>query len=444
MKKLLLAIILCAGFAASVLGQSVPPTKWQELDGSPSVTSPTVIKFPNGTLTISGKTVTYTPSGGGGGGITIGTTTITSGTNTRILYNNAGVVGEYTVTGTGTTAVLSASPTLTGIVPVTSSVTTGTGTSSGFSVAADSLTTGAGANFASSSVTSGSVVNIASTSTAAASSTLKGLNIAISGANGTTAQTVTGATISVTNTNATSGTNVGLSIAASGATTSNKAIDVTAGTSNFAGQVISGLNSGTTVAAYGFSVESGTGMGRNDTIGGLTFLISGSPKVGINSGTVVLKSDVTFGFSASTAVGTSDTTLRRSAAANLAFGAADAAAPVAQTLSVQNVVAGTSNTAGVNWTHIASRGTGTGVGGDYIVQVAPAGGSGTAQNTLVNAFTVKGNGAVQLLSVTFANLPTVANGYLIYCSDCTAGSSPCTSGGSGSLAVGQNSAWKCF
>lgn len=46
-------------------------------------------------------------------GLTIGTTTITSGTNTRILYNNAGVVGEYLVTGTGTTAVLSTSPTFT-------------------------------------------------------------------------------------------------------------------------------------------------------------------------------------------------------------------------------------------------------------------------------------------------------------------------------------------
>ncbi len=49
----------------------------------------------------------------GGSGITIGSTTITSGTNTRILYNNSGVVGEYSVTGTGTTAVLSTSPTFT-------------------------------------------------------------------------------------------------------------------------------------------------------------------------------------------------------------------------------------------------------------------------------------------------------------------------------------------
>lgn len=47
------------------------------------------------------------------GGITIGTTTITSGTNTRILYNNAGVVGEYTLTGSGTVVVMQNTPTLT-------------------------------------------------------------------------------------------------------------------------------------------------------------------------------------------------------------------------------------------------------------------------------------------------------------------------------------------
>lgn len=41
---------------------------------------------------------------GGAGGITIGTTTITSGTTTRVLYNNAGVVGEYSISGTGSVA----------------------------------------------------------------------------------------------------------------------------------------------------------------------------------------------------------------------------------------------------------------------------------------------------------------------------------------------------
>ena len=52
----------------------------------------------------------------GSSGITIGTTTITSGTNTRILYNNSGVVGEYTLTGSGTVVVMATSPTL--VTPV--------------------------------------------------------------------------------------------------------------------------------------------------------------------------------------------------------------------------------------------------------------------------------------------------------------------------------------
>lgn len=148
-----------------------------------------------------------TPAGGSPGGST-----------TQLQYNNAGSFGGIsTLTTDGT------------IVTFAPTVTTGTGATSGVVFAANSLTTGTGVNFSSSSVTSGSVVNIASTSTAAASNTLKGLNIAISGANGTTAQTVTGASISVTNTNATSGTNKALVLAASGATTANRAIDVTAG-----------------------------------------------------------------------------------------------------------------------------------------------------------------------------------------------------------------------
>ena len=49
----------------------------------------------------------------GGGGLTINTSTITGGTSGRVLFNNAGTVGEKAVTGTGS-VVLSASPTITG------------------------------------------------------------------------------------------------------------------------------------------------------------------------------------------------------------------------------------------------------------------------------------------------------------------------------------------
>jgi len=97
------------------------------------------------------------------------------------------------------------------------------------------------------------------------------------------------------------------------------------------------------------------------------------------------KSDAPVAWTSSSinAAGTRDTFLTRRGAANLRFGAADAAAPVAQTLSVQSVVAGTTNTAGANLTITGSQGTGTGAGGSIIFQVAPAGSSGTAQNSLV-------------------------------------------------------------
>jgi len=90
----------------------------------------------------------------------------------------------------------------------------------------------------------------------------------------------------------------------------------------------------------------------------------------------------------------SDVFLNRRGAANLRLGAADAAAPVAQTLSVQSVVAGTTNTAGTNFTITGSQGTGTGAGGSIIFQVAPAGSSGTAQNALATALTIASTGNV--------------------------------------------------
>jgi hypothetical protein len=75
-------------------------------------------------------------------------------------------------------------------------------------------------------------------------------------------------------------------------------------------------------------------------------------------------------------------------AAGIQFGGADVAAPAAQTLSVQSVVAGTSNTAGVATVIQGSRGTGTGVGGPVSIATAPAGTTGTAQNATINAFTI--------------------------------------------------------
>lgn len=79
-----------------------------------------------------------------------------------------------------------------------------------------------------------------------------------------------------------------------------------------------------------------------------------------------------------------DTFIERANPATIRFGSIDNATPVAQTLVVQNVVAGTSNTAGVALTINGSRGTGTGAGGNINFGYAAAGSSGTSQNALAN------------------------------------------------------------
>lgn len=75
------------------------------------------------------------------------------------------------------------------------------------------------------------------------------------------------------------------------------------------------------------------------------------------------------------------------------FGAADAAAPVAQTIGVQNVVTATSNTGGANWTLNGSRSTGTGVGGKLIFQGSLTGTTGSTVNTNFPILTLNPGGA---------------------------------------------------
>lgn len=53
----------------------------------------------------------WAPASGASVNLVIGSTTIGSGTDTRVLYDNAGVVGEYTISGTGS-VVMTNSPTL--------------------------------------------------------------------------------------------------------------------------------------------------------------------------------------------------------------------------------------------------------------------------------------------------------------------------------------------
>lgn len=78
------------------------------------------------------------------------------------------------------------------------------------------------------------------------------------------------------------------------------------------------------------------------------------------------------------------------------LGGKDSAGGSTTPVTFTSVAGGTTNTAGSNQLIKCPRGTGTGAGGSCIFQVAPAGSTGSTQNTLVDAFEI--NQAIHLIS----------------------------------------------
>lgn len=262
----------------------------------------------------------YQPVSGGGGGLTIGTTTITSGTTTRLLFDAAGVVSE-------------------------TNGATWDATNKALTVGGATVTT------------SNPVMDLSQTWNAGAA-------------------TFTGLKLNVTDT--ASATESLLMDLQQGGTTKFSvrkdggvicdAIDFIGGGSPFVwSKIYYGFNS-IRIRSYNQDVADFSGQ----------------------IGRVAIQAGFHYGWvSGATIHGyATDLFLSRKAAASLRMGDIDAAAPVAQTIGVQSVVAGTSNTAGANWTLAGSQGTGTGAGGSIIFQTAPAGSTGSAQNALETVLTL--------------------------------------------------------
>jgi hypothetical protein len=124
---------------------------------------------------------------------------------------------------------------------------------------------------------------------------------------------------------------------------------------------------------------------------------------------------------------------RGSADATIKFGFTDAAAPVAQTISVQQPTATNSNQAGGQTTFQAQAGTGTGIPGPWVVQ---GGSTNTASGATIQTMTnrhivgdVKAlttGAATTVLSIPMASLATTG-GTLRYHIWATDGTSQCTS-----------------
>lgn len=114
---------------------------------------------------------------------------------------------------------------------------------------------------------------------------------------------------------------------------------------------------------------------------------------------------------------TADLILTRAAAATLQHGAADAAAPVAQTIGFQGSRSGTdSNVGGANATIRASLGTGTGTPANLILSGAVGAASGTGAHTASAAVTIAGavNGQVPSVVIGSAAISTSATDGFLY------------------------------
>jgi len=247
------------------------------------------------------------------GSLTIGTTSIASGTTGRILYDNAAVVGEALLTYSAANLQLGAAD-----------------------------------------VAGAPVAQTLSAQSASGISNTAGANLTINGSAGTG----TGA-----------GGSIILQVAPAATTNTTKNAYATALT-------IAGDKS--------FTFAGNISVGANDVH------VNNSCYVGWQ-GNLVSKSSGQIGFTNGVANGgnnSPDTMFTRFAAANLQLGAADAAAPVAQTLQVQSVVAGTTNTAGAALVIGGSKSTGTGVGGSIVIKTSASGSTGSTQNAFVTVLTI--------------------------------------------------------
>ena len=77
-------------------------------------TMPSCTGSANALQYVNGTGITCSAIVAAAGSVAISTTTITGGTSTRVLYDNAGVLGEYTISGSGTTVAMTTGPTITG------------------------------------------------------------------------------------------------------------------------------------------------------------------------------------------------------------------------------------------------------------------------------------------------------------------------------------------
>lgn len=237
----------------------------------------------NGTTCTLGSTCSPTAAASS---ITVGTTTISGGATTRVLYDNAGTLGEYTITGSGTVVAMQTSPSL---------VTPAIGVATGTSLALGGCTIGANALCATGSAAiSSTLTSAAHTVTSAAAAALSvGPNGATNPAFNVDASTASSATgLNVKSAAAAGG--LAISVVSSG-TNENLTVDAKGSGTITLGGTSTGaitLTRATTLSAaltYGGVTFNNTTTGSGNLVGSASPTFSGT--VG---GSITLSGNITF------------------------------------------------------------------------------------------------------------------------------------------------------
>lgn len=212
-------------------------------------------------MTDAGTAYQMTPNTGGG--LTVGTTAIASGTTTRILYDNAGTLGEYTITGTGTVVAMQTSPSF-----ITSVI--GGASFDAFNTVSTTLNIGGAATTMTIGGTPTTAITHNYSTNATATATTKTINFGTGGASGSTTNInigdADGGTIAIlSNTTVTKSTGAALTVTGATGSNTNYAITVT-GRIGFAGVTspFSDLDGGNGTIAAG-SITITTAAGTNQT-----------------------------------------------------------------------------------------------------------------------------------------------------------------------------------
>lgn len=306
--------------------------------------------------------VPTTAPGSASATLTVGSTAISGGGAGQLMYDNTGVLGETTgLTATNTSLTITG-----GSLVLTGSQSAAAWTTNGLRLKG----------------VSGTLTDTTSSGTVAAQYTdvLGGNTIAASSATTYTEYDAVHFKAPVAGTNVTFTNSFALGADSVSFGTSNPFRVTTAGAATATSLAVGGA----TLAGNALAVTGTVSISGLMTSGSLTSF--GSNNFGgalFNGGNVTQVGALFFNT-------INNVALTGKAAATLQLGAADAAAAVAQTLGVQSVVAGTSNTAGALWKHVGSLATGSGVSGDISFQTGGTGAGATAQNTAVDALVIKG------------------------------------------------------